>query len=154
MRDDVAVTRTHFDEAESASPPQAERCDQPSPAFRCRSRCIYQVLRGCLSEQVFAQTLLGFEAKASADPRVVGINLVMPEDGYVSMSDYTLQMRMVGYLHGVPEGVHITLHAGELAPGLVTYDDLPRCARRSALLTPNVSATAWTSCSRIGPTNY
>jgi adenosine deaminase len=31
---------------------------------------------------------------------------------------------MVGYLHGVYPKVHITLHAGELAPGLVTYDGL------------------------------
>jgi adenosine deaminase len=48
----------------------------------------------------------------------------MPEDGYVSMSDYALQMRMVGFLHGVYPKVHITLHAGELAPGLVTYEGL------------------------------
>ena len=124
LRDDVAVARAHFDQAESARR-QAERCDQPNPAAACavQLRYIYQVLRGFPPEQVFAQTLLGFEV-ATADPRVVGINLVMPEDGYVSMSDYALQMRMVGYLHGVYPKVHITLHAGELAPGLVTYDGL------------------------------
>jgi adenosine deaminase len=124
LRDDIAVARAYFDKAESVRR-QAERCDQPRPAAACavQLRYIYQVLRGFPSEQVFAQTLLGFEV-ASADPRVVGINLVMPEDGYVSMSDYALQMRMVGYLHGVYPKVHITLHAGELAPGLVTYDGL------------------------------
>jgi adenosine deaminase len=124
LRDDVAVARAHFDEAESVRR-QAERCDQPNPAAACavQLRYIYQVLRGFPPEQVFAQTLLGFEV-ASADPRVVGINLVMPEDGYVSMSDYALQMRMVGFLHGVYPKVHITLHAGELAPGLVTYAGL------------------------------
>src|SRR2546422_7067948 len=36
---------------------------------------------------------------ASADPRFVGINLVMPEDGYTAMSDYALHMRIVGFLH-------------------------------------------------------
>jgi adenosine deaminase len=124
LRDDVAVVRTYFDEAESVRR-QAERCDQlnPAPACAVQLRYIYQVLRGFPPEQVFAQTLLGFEA-ASADPRVVGINLVMPEDGYVSMSDYALQMRMVGFLHGVYPKVHITLHAGELAPGLVTWEGL------------------------------
>jgi adenosine deaminase len=124
LRDDVAVERAHFDEAESVRR-QAERCDQPNPTAACavQLRYLYQVLRGFPPEQVFAQTLLGFEV-ASADPRVVGINLVMPEDGYVSMSDYALQMRMVGFLHGVYPKVHITLHAGELAPGLVTYDGL------------------------------
>jgi adenosine deaminase len=124
LRDDVAAVRAYFDEAESIRR-QAERCDLPNPAVACavQLRYLYQVLRGFPPEQVFAQTLLGFEA-ASADPRIVGINLVMPEDGYVSMSDYALQMRMVGYLHGVYPKVHITLHAGELAPGLVTYEGL------------------------------
>jgi len=124
LRDDVAVVRANFDEADSIRR-QSERCGEPnqSPACAVQLRYIYQVLRGFPPEQVFAQTLLGFEA-ASADPRVVGINLVMPEDGYVSMSDYTLQMRMVGFLHGVYPKVHITLHAGELAPGLVTYEGL------------------------------
>src|SRR6202451_736266 len=124
LRDDIAIVRANLDEAESARR-QAERCGEANPAPACavQLRYIYQVLRGFPPEQVFAQTLLGFEA-ASADPRVVGINLVMPEDGYVSMSDYALQMRMVGFLHGVYARVHITLHAGELAPGLVTYEGL------------------------------
>ena len=124
LRDDIAVVRANLDEAESIRR-QAERCGEPNPAPACavQLRYLYQVLRGFPPEQVFAQTLLGFEA-ASADPRVVGLNLVMPEDGYVSMSDYALQMRMVGFLHGVYPKVHITLHAGELAPGLVTYEGL------------------------------
>jgi adenosine deaminase len=79
---------------------------------------LYQVLRGYPPQQVFAQTLLGFEV-ASADPDVVGINFVMPEDGYISMRDYHLQMQMLDYLHSVYPKVHITLHAGELAPGMV-----------------------------------
>jgi len=33
-------------------------------------------------------------------------------------------MRMVGYLHSVYPSVHISLHAGELAPGLVPPDGL------------------------------
>src|SRR5580698_941330 len=124
LRDDVAAVRAYFDEAESTRR-QAERCGEANPAPACavQLRYIYQVLRGFPPEQVFAQTLLGFEA-ASADPRIVGINLVMPEDGFVSMSEYTLQMRMVGFLHGVYPKVHITLHAGELAPGLVTFEGL------------------------------
>ncbi len=124
LRNDVAVVRGYLDEAESTRR-HAERCGEPNQAAACavQLRYIYQVLRGFPPERVFAQTLLGFEA-ASADPRVVGINLVMPEDGYISMSDYALQMRMVGFLHGVYPKVHITLHAGELAPGLVTYEGL------------------------------
>ena len=71
-------------------------------------RYLYQVLRGLPKADVFAQTLLGFET-ASADPRVVGINYVMPEDGYTSMADYALHMRMVGFLHGLYPKVHISL---------------------------------------------
>ncbi len=48
----------------------------------------------------------------------------MPEDGYISMSDYTLHMRFVGFLHNLYPKVHISLHAGELAPGLVPPEGL------------------------------
>ena len=40
------------------------------------------------------------------------------------MRDYHLQMRMLDYAHGVYPKVHITLHAGELAPGLVPPEGL------------------------------
>src|ERR1700751_4909916 len=40
------------------------------------------------------------------------------------MTDYALQMRMVDFLHGLYPKVRITLHAGEIAPGLVTYEGL------------------------------
>jgi adenosine deaminase len=93
------------------------------PGCSVKIHWIYQVLRGFPPQQVFAQTLLGFEV-ASVDPDVVGINFVMPEDGRVSMQDYHLQMQMLDYLHGVYPHVHISLHAGELAPGMVTPDGL------------------------------
>jgi adenosine deaminase len=86
-------------------------------------RFIYQILRGAPKEQVFAQTLLGFET-ISKMPEFVGINFVQPEDGYLSMTDYTLQMHMLDYLHSVYPQVHISLHAGELAPGMVPPEGL------------------------------
>jgi adenosine deaminase len=88
------------------------------PQCEVEIQWLYQVLRGFPPQQVFAQTLLGFEV-ASADPDVVGINFVMPEDGRISMQDYHLQMQMLDYLHSVYPAVHITLHAGELAMGMV-----------------------------------
>ncbi|HEY6445478.1 MAG TPA: adenosine deaminase [Acidobacteriaceae bacterium] len=102
-----------------------EHCGQPNAAAACRVtvRFLYQVLRGSPPQQVFAQTLLALEA-ASADPDVVGLNFVQPEDGYLSMHDYTLQMHMLDYLHSVYPKVHIALHAGELAPGMVPPDGL------------------------------
>ena len=124
LRDDVAVTRAHLDQADALRF-QLEHCGLADAKAACnvQIRYLYQVLRGFPKEQVFAQALLGFEA-AAADPRVVGINFVMPEDGYTSMSDYALHMRIVGFLHGLYPKVHITLHAGELAPGLVPYEGL------------------------------
>jgi adenosine deaminase len=124
LRDDVAVASAARDEAE-ASRRAREHCGeaQEAPACKITIRYLYQILRGFPKEQVFAQTLLGFEV-VSADPRFVGINYVMPEDGATSMSDYALHMKMVGFLHGLYPKVHITLHAGELAPGLVTAEGL------------------------------
>jgi adenosine deaminase len=102
-----------------------EHCGTPeaTPACRVQVRFIYQILRGAPKEQVFAQTLLGFET-ISKMPEFVGINFVQPEDGYLSMKDYTLQMKMLDFLHTQYPNVHITLHAGELAPGMVPPDGL------------------------------
>ena len=60
----------------------------------------------------------------AADPNVVGINFVQPEDAYMAMSEYHRQMLMLDYLHSVYPKVHISLHAGELAPGLVPPEGL------------------------------
>jgi adenosine deaminase len=124
LRDDIAVARAARDEAET-SRRAIEHCGEPkeTPACKITIRYLYQVLRGFPKEQVFAQTLLGFEV-ASADPRFVGINYVMPEDGTASMKDYALHMKMVGFLHGLYPKVHISLHAGELAFGLVPPEGL------------------------------
>ena len=96
---DVALARQQLDEAE-ADRLKRERCGRPdaSPGCRVEMRYLCQILRGFAKEQVFAHTILCF-AIAAADPRYVGINMVMPEDGYHSMTDYAEQMRMVGFLH-------------------------------------------------------
>jgi len=124
LRDEVAIDRKQLDDALDARN-KIENCGQPSARTACsvKIRFLYQVLRGFPPQQVFAQTLLAFEV-ASVDPRVVGLNFVMPEDGYMSMSEYHRQMLMLNYLHGVYPKVHISLHAGELAPGLVPPDGL------------------------------
>lgn len=124
LRDDVAVARAYLDQAESIRNTQ-EHCGEPRQTAACsvQIRYIYQVLRAFPPEQVFAQSMLGFEA-ASADPRVVGINYVQPEDDRIAMSDYALHMKMLEFLHGIYPRVHISLHAGELAPGMVPPEGL------------------------------
>jgi adenosine deaminase len=92
--------------------------EKAEPACKITQRYIYQVLRGLPKQMVFAQILAGFEL-ASRDPRVVGFNLVMPEDYYVPMHDYDLHMRIIDFLKPLYPKVHIALHAGEIAPGLV-----------------------------------
>ncbi|MBZ5642288.1 MAG: adenosine deaminase [Acidobacteriia bacterium] len=124
LRDEIAGASAARDAAE-ASRRKFEHCGEPqeTPACKITFRYLYQILRGFPKEVVFAQTLLGFET-AMADPRFVGINYVMPEDGRISMADYALHMRIVGFLHGLYPKVHISLHAGELAEGLVPPDGL------------------------------
>ena len=124
LRDDITVAKAGFDRAETLRR-EREHCGMPeeTPACKVQIRYLYQVLRGFPKHQVFAQALLGFEV-ASADPRVVGLNFVMPEDGFTSMNDYAVHMKFVGFLHEQYPKVHITLHAGELAPGLVPFEGL------------------------------
>ncbi|MHB1023676.1 MAG: adenosine deaminase family protein [Acidobacteriaceae bacterium] len=124
LREEVPVDTKEMEDA-IASRNAMEHCGQPNaaPACKVEVRFIYQILRGYPPQQVFAQTLLGFEViqaeRNSKGPHFVGINFVMPEDGYISMRDYHLQMEMLSYLHSLYPKVHITLHAGELAPGMV-----------------------------------
>lgn len=119
LRDEVAADRRELAEA-MAERNRIEHCGEARalPACSVTIRWIYQVLRAFGPAQVYAQTVLGFEV-AAADPTVVGINFVQAEDRREAMSEYGRQMRMIGFLHGLYPKVHISLHAGELAPGLV-----------------------------------
>jgi len=120
----VAIDAKQLDDS-LAERNRIEHCGQPDAAAACavKIRYLYQVLRANPPQQVFAQTLLAFEV-ASADPNVVGLNFVQPEDATLAMSEYNRQMHMLDYLHSVYPRVHISLHAGELAPGLAPPDGL------------------------------
>ena len=122
---DVAAETSKRLAADDARAKEILKCGTADAAPGCdvTVRYLYQVLRGLPHEIVFAQILLGFEL-ASSDPRFVGLNLVMPEDWYVPIHDFNEHMAMIDYLHGVYPKVHITLHAGELAMGLVPPEDL------------------------------
>jgi adenosine deaminase len=111
--------------ADDAKAHEILKCGTPDAAPGCgvTVRYLYQVLRGLPPQVVFAQIVLGFEL-ASSDPRFVGLNLVMPEDWYVPIHDFNQHMAMLDYLHGVYPKAHISLHAGELAMGLVPPEDL------------------------------
>lgn len=109
---------------------QQERCGTAQPAAACNVevRYLYQVLRNMPPAAVFAQIVLGFEVAAadlaSPHPHYIGINLVQPEDAQYSMADYKLHMQMIAALRQFYPHVQVTLHAGELAPGLAPPDGL------------------------------
>jgi adenosine deaminase len=86
-------------------------------------RYMAYALRGFPPDDVFAQAMFAFELAAS-DPRITGVNLVMPEDWFVPMRDYDLHMRMYAFLRRQYPGVNVALHAGELALGLVPPEKL------------------------------
>jgi adenosine deaminase len=120
----LPAIQAEFDEGERQRR-ELEHCStsQATPACKIQVRFLYQVLRALPSPAVFVQLLCGFEL-ASADSQVVGINMVQPEDWRVALANYRLQMQMVHALHVLYPKVHITLHAGELGPGMVPLDDL------------------------------
>jgi adenosine deaminase len=96
----------------------------PDPGCAVTVRWIYQVLRAIPLPSVFAQLALGF--KLSSDPAslVVGLNMVQPEDSPASMANFGPEMRMIQALRSRYPHAPVTLHAGELAPGLVPPEGL------------------------------
>ncbi len=125
VRDQVAPIRQEMD-GYARGRAALEKCDTASPAPACqvKIRFIYQVLRNFPPPIVFAQILLGFEVAAADPQHFVAINLVQPEDDFYAMRDYHLHMQMIAALRRFYPGVHVTLHAGELAPGLVAPEGL------------------------------
>ena len=93
------------------------------PGCEVTVRYIYPALRAVSPTQMFSQMLLAFEL-ARQDSRVVGVNMVQPEDWLVPMRDFRLHMRILSYLKEIYPNVHVTLHAGELAPGMVPPEGL------------------------------
>lgn len=123
LGDLVARARAQLDAAE-ASFRQIHGCPA-SGAAACdvTIRYLAQVIRTLPPKRVFAQSLLGF-LLVQADPRVVGVNLVAPEDTDIVLRTYSTQMRQLGWLAEKLGPVPVTLHAGELTLGLVPPEDL------------------------------
>ena len=161
LRDEVAADREEVRAAE-AQRKQLEHggMAQAAPGCRVEVRYIWQVLRD-FPEQVFAQTLLGFETVAASmaanDDLWVGINFVRPEDDFVAMRDYTLQMKIVGYLHTVYPGVPISLPFSKLIGALrgeetTTLSCHPHCSLGTYLFVDqNRKAVPVTQFVDVGP---
>jgi adenosine deaminase len=116
-RQDLDAMMAQFNAALGCGTANAQPACTMPVGFQC------QVPRGNPPQVVYAQMVSCFELM-KADPRMVAVNLVAPEDGVVALRDYRLHMSMLDYLHGVYPTEHITLHAGELVPGLAPPADL------------------------------
>jgi adenosine deaminase/adenosine deaminase CECR1 len=81
------------------------------------------VLRLLNPSQVFSSMLAAFKS-ASMGGKVVGVNIVGQESTHVSMRDYTLHMKMFGFLKSRYPKVKVAMHAGELAMGDVPPEGL------------------------------
>jgi len=81
------------------------------------------VLRLLNPSQVFSSMAAAFKS-ASMGGKVVGVNIVGQESTMVSMRDYTLHMKMFGFLKKAYPTVKVAMHAGELAMGDVPPEGL------------------------------
>lgn len=106
---------------------------RPKPGCSVDYGLITQANRNAVPSRVFAQLAISF-ALVDRDPRWDGINIVAPEDGLISLRDYTLHMQMVRFLSEHYPEVKISLHAGELVPGLVPAKDLTTHIRQAVVI--------------------
>ena len=112
-------------EADEAASAKLMACGTKVAEAGCKVavRYLFQGLRALPPAQVFRSLILGFMV-ADADPRFVGVNIVMPEDALAARRDYRLHMAMFRYLSSRYPKVRMTLHAGEVTLGLVPPEDL------------------------------
>lgn len=81
------------------------------------------VSRNNAPSRVFSGLYAAFAA-AQGSKLLVGVNIVGPENGHVAMRDYKLHMQMFRYLKQKFPEVRLSLHAGELALGMVPPEGL------------------------------
>jgi adenosine deaminase len=91
---------------------------RPAEAAAIRWRYLLSTNRNAPPAVLFVQ-LAAVADLARIEPRVGGLNLAGPEDGQVSLRDFNLQMRMIGFLRSKKPWLRVSLHAGELTPQIL-----------------------------------
>ncbi len=111
------------------------KCGTPQADAGCGVviRYIAQVARGSDLGPVFAQMVTGFALANDPNSKVVALNLVQAEDGKASMQNFAVHMQMLQFLRPIYPRAHLSLHAGELAPGMVPPNDLTFHIRDSVM---------------------
>jgi hypothetical protein len=115
---------------------QLLKCGTPQADAACSVtiRYVAQVSRNSSLGQVFAQIVTGLALANDPNSRVVATNLVQGEDGVNSMQNFSVHMQMLQFLRPLYPRAKVTLHAGELAPGLVPPDGLTFHIRESVMI--------------------
>ena len=121
LGDCVAATRNGM-AAALGTVTAALACDarNAQPGCGVTFRYILQINRNNSPDEVFVQTAIA-AALIRAEPRIVALNFVGPEDNFVARRDYTRHMQIIRFL---AKDVPVALHAGELWLGLVPPRDL------------------------------
>jgi adenosine deaminase len=115
---------------------QVLKCGTPQadPGCSVTIRYVAQVSRNSAPGQVYAQIVTGLALANDPQSKVVATNLVQGEDGLNSMLNFSLHMQMLKFLRPLYPRAKVTLHAGELAPGLVPPDGLTFHIRESVMI--------------------
>jgi hypothetical protein len=115
---------------------QLLKCGTPQAEAGCSVtiRYVAQVSRNSSPGQVYAQMVTGLALANDPQSKVVATNLVQGEDGLNSMQNFSLHMQMLKFLRPLYPRAKVTLHAGELAPGLVPPDGLLFHIRESVMV--------------------
>jgi adenosine deaminase len=131
--DVVKASRDTIDAAEKKM--HQDLCASGAAKAGCEStvRYLFETHRAFAREQLFAELVVGFEL-ANADTRVVGVNVVQPEDSYPSMTSFDELMRMFAFLRPLYPNVRVSAHAGELAGGLVPPEGMQNHVRDTVLI--------------------
>jgi hypothetical protein len=107
---------------------------QADPGCAVVIRYVAQVARGSALGPVFAQMVTGFALSNDPNSKIVALNLVQGEDGLSSMQNFSVHMQMLQFLRPLYPRAHLSLHAGELAPGIVPPDGLSFHIRDSVMI--------------------
>ena len=123
-------------QAMEAEKNQLLKCGTPQADAGCSVtiRYVAQVSRNSAPGQVYAQIVTGLALANDPQSKVVATNLVQGEDGLNSMQNFSLHMQMLKFLRPLYPRAKVTLHAGELAPGLVPPDGLMFHIRESVMV--------------------
>lgn len=81
------------------------------------------VIRNSDPVTLFKNIIVAFES-ANRSSLIAGVNIVSPEHYDVAMNDYWLHMQFFNYCHTKYPNVKYSMHAGELALGLVKPEEL------------------------------